>query len=129
MTTNDREPRQHLNAPLFEQPGQATGSVNRRTQRPRAKATPAADQRLPGRSMRAERAAADKAATPAPLTLASFAKFAQQAAAVEAQRAARTRKEQELTSGATDYKWVYFKGGHCEYRAYTDKWGTAFEQR
>ncbi|OBK53147.1 hypothetical protein [Mycobacterium kubicae] len=123
------EARLMLHAPLYEAPGARHGAAQGRVHRPRPKAS---RQRLPGRSIHAERKAAEKAATAKarPLTLDSFKIFAAQAAEVAAQHAAGTRKEQQLTSGAVDFKWyLNHTTGEAEYRAYKDPYGIAWEER
>ncbi|MBX9638494.1 MAG: hypothetical protein K2X97_01820 [Mycobacteriaceae bacterium] len=125
----ETEPRLMMNAALFEAPGQRHGAATTRIHRPKPKAS---RQRLPGRSVHAERKAAEKQATEKakPLTLDSFKRFAAQAAEVEAQRAAGTRKEQQLRAGATDFKWyLNHQTGDAEYRAYMDPYGVAWEDR
>lgn len=125
----ETEARLMLNAPLYEAPGDRHGAATGRIHRPRPKAS---RQKLPGRSLHAERKAAEKAATAKvkPLTLDSFKVFAAQAAEVEAQRANGTRREQLLRQGAVDYKWfLNSASGEAEYRAYTDPYGIAWEER
>lgn len=125
----EREARLVLNAPLYEAPGARHGAAQGRVVRPKPKAS---RPRMPGRSVLAELRAAEKAATAKarPLTIDSFLVFANQAAEVAAQRTAGTRKEQQLTSGAIDFKW-YLNNltGEAEYRSYTDPYGIAWKER
>jgi hypothetical protein len=65
---NETEDRLHLNRPLFEQPG----TSQPRRYAARARATELRWDRGEGRSPRAERRATEKAATPAPKSLAEL---------------------------------------------------------
>ncbi|OBK29526.1 hypothetical protein A5634_18130 [Mycobacterium asiaticum] len=115
---HEREPRLMLNAALYEAPGARHGAATGRVHRPKPKAS---RQRLPGRSIHAERKAVEKAATEKarPLTLDSFKVFAAQAAEVAAQIASGTRKEQTVEQGADVFEWyVDRKTGATEYRRY-----------
>jgi hypothetical protein len=121
---NHIEERLHVNRPLFEAPG----TSQPRRYAPRVRASKQPWDRGEGRSGRAERQAAEVAATPKLPTLAELlAKVAAMPtkAQVEAQRG---RVDARLGQGREDFRWrVDRETGDAEYVRYWDKNGIGWE--
>lgn len=114
MQSNESEERLQLNVPLFEAPGARHGAAQGRPHSPKVWAR--RDQRLPGRSMRAERRDADRQAAAGSMTAAEqLAKMMSMVTSGELDLRNPTRKRQEMAHGATDFRWDYKTGEYVRY--------------
>jgi hypothetical protein len=102
---NDREERMQLNKPLFEAPGQRHGTAQHKPHAPKAWAR--RDERLPGRSMHAERKEADKkaAAAQAETLDERLARIKALASKKDLEKRAAGRKRQGLVDTARPGVW------------------------